>query len=338
MAGFQEEKALVLAHYDALGNATAKNVTSILAERTSADWHWRGLHPFHEKIGAGAVAEAFWSPFLTAFSRIQRRQDIFIAGLNEIDGFEGRWVVSMGHLMGLFDAPFLGIPPTRKIAMLRYAEFNKVEGDRIVETAFFFDLIHLMHQAGLKPLPSQTGAHLVQPGPMTHNGILPEDADETESEKTLNLINRMIFDINNHENYQTPQQELSHCWHDNMIWWGPDGIGATYTIDRYIEQHQEPFRNKLKDRRFNGHVCRLAEGNFGGFFGWANMTISNAGGYLGLPESNVNAEMRVIDMYRRDGEKLAENWIFIDILHWLNQQGLDVLGQLDAEPNSLLSD
>ena len=26
-----------------------------------------------------------------------------------------------------------------------------------------------------------------------------------------------------------------------------------------------------------------------------------------------------------DGDKLAENWIFIDMLHWMMQQGVDVL-------------
>jgi hypothetical protein len=38
--------------------------------------------------------------------------------------------------------------------------------------------------------------------------------------------------------------------------------------------------------------------------------------------------MRVVDVYRRDGDKLAENWIFIDILHWLSMQGLDVLQRM----------
>jgi hypothetical protein len=38
--------------------------------------------------------------------------------------------------------------------------------------------------------------------------------------------------------------------------------------------------------------------------------------------------MRVVDIYRRDGDKLAENWVFIDLLHWLSMQGLDVLGRL----------
>ena len=34
------------------------------------------------------------------------------------------------------------------------------------------------------------------------------------------------------------------------------------------------------------------------------------------------------DVYRRDGEKLAENWVFIDLPHWLAQQGLDVLERM----------
>ena len=324
---FQAEKALVRAHYDALAKTTPDTVAEVLAQRTSPDWHWRGMHPFHEQHGAVAVADVFWSPFLTSMKRVQRRQDIFIAGHNEIDGFKSVWVVSMGHLMGLFDAPFLGIPASRKITMLRYAEFNRVENGVIVETALFCDLIHLMHQAGLRPLPPQTGQHLVQPGPATHDGLLYEDAEGGDD--TLALINRMIGDINA-AGKLTPQDELAQCWHDDMIWWGPDGIGATYTIDRYIEQHQRPFRAQLSDRKFNGHVCRLAEGSFGGFFGWPNLTLTSTGGYMGLPASGKSADMRVVDMYRRDGDKLAENWIFIDILHFLNMQGLDVLARMKA--------
>lgn len=324
---FKAEKALVRAHYDALAKATPDTVADVLAERTAPDWHWRGMHPFHEQHGAGAVADVFWSPFLTSMKRVQRRQDIFIAGRNEIDGFKSVWVISMGHLMGLFDAPFLGIHASRKITMLRYAEFNRVENGVIVETALFCDLIHLMHQAGVQPLPPQTGQHLVQPGPATHDGLLFDDAKGGDD--TLALINRMIGDINA-AGKLTPQDELAQCWHDDMIWWGPDGIGATYTIDRYIEQHQRPFRTQLSDRKFNGHVCRLAEGNFGGFFGWPNLTLTPTGGYMGLPASGKPADMRVVDMYRRDGDKLAENWIFIDILHFLNMQGLDVLARMKA--------
>jgi len=44
-----------------------------------------------------------------------------------------------------------------------------------------------------------------------------------------------------------------------------------------------------------------------------------------LPSSDKRAEFRVIDIYRRDGDKLAENWVFIDLLHMMKQMGVDVL-------------
>lgn len=326
-------KRLVRDHYAAIDGADAGSIAGVLAERTSADWHWRGMHPFYEQHGATDVAATFWTPFLTSMTSVQRREDIFFANENSLAGEAGIWVVSMGHLMGLFDQPFLGIPASRRITMLRYAEFNRVLDGKIVETAMFCDLIHLMHQAGLQPLPPQTGQHLIQPGPRTHGGLHYDG--EADGSETLDLINRMIGDIAANSNAKdvaaprdaTPQEELARCWHDQMIWWGPDGIGATYTIDRYVEQHQRPFRTHLEDREFHGHVARLAEGNYGGFFGWSNLSVTPTGGYMGLP-AGPRAEMRVVDIYRREGDKLAESWIFIDILYFLKQQGLDVLHRL----------
>ncbi|MEO0692269.1 MAG: ester cyclase, partial [Pseudomonadota bacterium] len=172
-----------------------------------------------------------------------------------------------------------------------------------------------------------------QPGPMTHDGLLHKAQDAAEGAKTLALIERMISSIDNAnkaEHPPSPQEELAENWLDDMVWWGPTGIGATYTIDRYIEQHQQPFRQQLGHRTFNGHIARIAEGTYGGFFGWPNLTMECTGPYLGLPPSGRKADMRVVDIYRRDGDKLAENWIFIDMLHFLNMQGLDVLDQLSV--------
>lgn len=328
----QRAKAVSRAYAHALHEAAADTVSDVLAEHFSQACRWYGVHPFHERTGPAAVAAAFWQPFLFSFSRVRRREDIFFAGLNEIDGFTSTWTASMGHFMGLFDAPFLNIPPTRKIAMLRYAEFNKVEDGKITQSALFVDLLHLMAQAGLQPLcAEQTGAQLVQPGPMTHDGLLLSQQDVGESRKTLSRINNMIGSIN-HANAApkppAPRDELAVDWTDDMIWWGPAGIGATYTIDRYIEQHQAPFRKAMENRTFNGHLCRMAEGKYGGFFGWPNLTLTNRNGYVGVPGNDRRADMRVVDIYRRDGDKLAENWVFIDMLHFLKMQGVDILSEI----------
>ncbi|NBB99146.1 MAG: nuclear transport factor 2 family protein [Alphaproteobacteria bacterium] len=326
----QTEKDLIRAHHAALHNATSDTVTSVLAAHTAPDWHWRGMHPWHEQRGAEAVAAAFWRPFLRAMTRVQRREDVFFAGANQIDDFASVWVVSMGHLMGLFDAPFLGIRPTGRITMLRYAEFHRVAQGRIVETAFFCDLLHLMQQAGQYPLPPQTGAHLVQPGPATHDGLLHGPTDPEEGAQTLDLICRMIGAINDHRQFSGPEDELALHWHDDMCWWGPEGIGATQGIPRYIAQHQKPFRTQIADRAFNGHVARLAEGSYGGFFGWPNLSVTPLDGFMGLP-AGPRGDMRIVDIYRRDGDKLAENWIFIDMLHFLNMRGLDVLAGFSVD-------
>ena len=124
-----------------------------------------------------------------------------------------------------------------------------------------------------------------------------------------------------------PPEVLEKTWSKDMIWYGPAGIGATYTIPRYQEQHQLPFRNNLDDKNFIGHVCRFAEGDYACFFGWPNLSNTHLGGWLGLPGGCVNAKMQVVDVYRREGDKLVENWVLIDIPYWLKQQGLDVLSR-----------
>ncbi|TQV81181.1 nuclear transport factor 2 family protein [Exilibacterium tricleocarpae] len=328
---YQDHKALVLDYYRALEDATAETVGAVLAQYTSDDYQWFGVHPFHEQRGSEAVAEVFWKPFYRAWSDVQRRQDIFMAGTSEIDG--AQWVTSMGHLMGLLDQPWLGIPATRRLALLRYADFNCIRNGRICRTGFFCDLIGVMQQAGVNPLPPQTGAAFVCPGPRTQDGLLYEQQDAGASAQTLALVNRMIGDLselNLSGDDRCPPEYLARTWHKDMCWYGPAGIGATYTIPRYQAQHQYPFRQGLTGKTYNGHVCRFAEGNYAGFFGWPNLTNTASGGFLGLPGNDVQADMRVVDIYRRQGDKLAENWVLIDLPYWLQQQGLDILARMRA--------
>jgi hypothetical protein len=325
MSEYQAAKATVRNYFDALENASPETVVDVLKRYTTDNYQWRGVYPFREQHGAEAVAEIFWSPLLKSLTRMQRRQDIFIAGDNEIGG--GQWVMSMGNFMGLFDADWLGIPRTRKIANLRYTEFNCVENSKIIKTGLFIDIIGLMSQAGVYPLPPSTGVYFNYPGPRTHDGLLFDDAPAAESVETLALVNEMIndlSDLNESGSMGCPPELLEKTWSKDMIWYGPAGIGATYTIPRYQEQHQLPFRSTLTDKKFEGHVCRFAEGNFAGFFGWPNLSNTPLGGWLGLPGGKVNAAMQVVDVYRREGDKLAENWVFIDLPYWLKQQGLDI--------------
>ncbi|MFZ1814355.1 MAG: ester cyclase [Rhizobiaceae bacterium] len=330
MSEFQEAKAVVRNYYARLESAAPGECAAVMGDCCHENLVWSGYHPFNRIEDAKRVGEEFWAPLKTSLTAMQRRLDLFLAGRNEIDGFQSVWVASMGHLMGLFDASWLGIRPTGRIAMLRYAAFHKVVDGRIAEEAMFFDIPHLMMQAGQNPFPPQTGAFLVQPGPMTHDGVMFETQDPAEGKRTLAAINAMINDIKNWSGGRDEPlvDELRRSWNEDMVWWGPHGIGASYTIERYAVQHSGPFREAFVDRKSNGHLCRIAEGSFGGFFGWPNLTLTHRGGFMGMPATGQSGDMRVIDMYRRAGDKLTENWIFIDLLHFWKQQGLDVLERM----------
>ena len=128
---YQASKQVVRNFYEALEGDKGKDVAAVLAAHVTDDFVWRGTHPFNEQVSVAEVTGVFWAPFLHAFSSVQRRQDIFIAGSNSDDGAKSEWVCSMGRLLGLFDHDWLGIPATRKMASLRYVEFHRVEGGKI---------------------------------------------------------------------------------------------------------------------------------------------------------------------------------------------------------------
>tara|TARA_B110000908_G_C10225223_1_gene437559 strand:+ start:568 stop:1569 length:1002 start_codon:yes stop_codon:yes gene_type:complete len=328
MSGFQDEKRIVREYYDALDASPTSGITQTLKNHTAENYTWRAFHPFGLQTNVEQVSDLFWQPFRTAVTSVQRRMDVFFAGNNFIDGGGSVWVCSMGHLMGLFDKQWLGIQPTQKMAMLRFAEFHKVVDGKIAETAFYFDIPHFMIQAGYTPFADPTAAHMIQPGPAPHDALLFDDADPAEGQKTLDVMHAMIDDVGQWKLGLPLEEELARSWHDDMIWWGPAGIGATYTIERYAKQHSGPFRAGLSGRSGTGHIARIAEGQYSGFFGWPNFTAKPTGGFMGLPPSDKDCEFRVIDVYRREGDKLKENWVFIDIMHFFNQMGIDILGDL----------
>ena len=324
---FQNEKKIILDFYNSVQKCRTDEIPEILSLYYSENIIWRGFHPFNEIQDLVHLYKDFWQPLKKSFTNLQRRMDIFFAGSNSLSSNRDVWVVSMGHLMGLFDTPWIGIKHTNKIAMLRYCEFNKIVKGKITEVAMFFDIPHLMIQAGLRPFPLETGISLVQPGPISHNGLLFEEQNLIDTKITSELIEQMINDVKIWNNFDKISliRELRKNWKDDMIWWGPSGIGSSFTIERYVEQHALPFRNNFINRKFNGHICRLSEGIFGGFFGWPNLTLTPNKKFMGLKTTKKSSDMRVIDIYRREGNKLAENWVFIDFLHFWKMQGIEIL-------------
>lgn len=321
----QDAKKLVLDFYRELDQSPPEAAADVLSQYTTGEYRWRGSYPFNELHGAEVVAREFWTPYKSAFSPIQRRPNIFFASRNRIDGEQTVWVCSMGHMLGHFHKPWLGINPSHKMAFLRYCEFHRVADGKIQESALHIDIMNILLQSGSRVIPEPTGFVTITPGPQTQDGLLLNAHPPEEGKATLDLIERMIHRLID-TGVKTTIEDLKLDWHDDMLWWGPAGIGASYTQEGYLKGHTRPFEADLDFITHNGHIVRLGEGNYGGFFGYPSMTMRVSGGYMGLMSaSETLADMRIVDLYRRDGDKLAENWIFIDHLWFLKQVGVDLL-------------
>jgi predicted ester cyclase len=81
------------------------------------------------------------------------------------------------------------------------------------------------------------------------------------------------------------------------------------------------------DRKGAGHYVRIADGDYVVTGGWPSVTGTHSGEWLGLPGTGKHVEMRVMDFYRLDGDRIVENWVPIDILHILKQLGFDVFAR-----------
>jgi predicted ester cyclase len=139
----------------------------------------------------------------------------------------------------------------------------------------------------------------------------------------------MIFGLGSYDQSNLESMGMERYWDPHkMVWYGPTGIGTTYGLEGFQKYHQQPFLRAFPDRKGGHHVARLAEGLYAATTGWPSVLATHRGEYLGTPASERRVQMRVMDWWRREGELLTENWVFIDLPHLFLQFGVDLLKPL----------
>ncbi|WP_256421201.1 ester cyclase [Halobellus rarus] len=311
---------------------TADGIEDLLAEYVDEDVEWHGPAPIDELAGRAELVEEFWRPLLRAFPDLEKNDYVLFAG--EFEGDE--WVCATGNLVGTFENDWLDIPATGHATWLRYGEFHRFENGKIAETRTIVDVLDVLRQAGYQFVPS-LAPEVIIPGPTSQNGVLLEPQDEEDSRQTMELVEGMLFDgLNSYEEQGLENMGMEQYWHEDFMWYGPAGIGSTRGIDGFQEFHQNPFLEAFPDREVGHHDARLAEGNYCASTGWPAVVGTHLGdGWLGLPATGNSTDMRVIDVWRREGDLLAENWVFIDMIDLLDQLGVDVFERLRENPRSV---
>ncbi|MCH9779862.1 MAG: ester cyclase [Alphaproteobacteria bacterium] len=308
-----------------------------IREHVASDVVWEVNYPIESLHGHQEVHAQFYEPLQRAFTNIQRRDMIFIGGVTSNEG-DSDWCAALGHYVGVFDQPYLGIAPTNLLVFLRYGEFYRVENDQIVEAKIIIDLVDLLRQCGRMPVPGM-GAEMTFPVPATMDGILPQNPGASEQSRLLvhNMLrDLMVFDpVTFHS---VNQFGPDGYWSDSMLWYGPGGIGSNYTVPGFIKDHRKPFLTGFPDRigglklpnnplRKNGHYALFGDSNYVASGGWPSLIAHHRAPYNGIPAEDKEVLMRVMDFWRAENGKLIENWVLIDMVDLFRQMGVDVLAR-----------
>ncbi len=319
----EKNKALV---WQFLQRQSRPQLESALAQYVHDDIVWRGPQPLNELHGLAAYSGDFWRPLLRALPDLERRDYLFFGG--RFDGSD--WVCASGNLLGTFVDSWLGIPATGGFVNIRYGEFSRLRDGKIAEILVIFDLLDLMRQAGCWPLPPSLGVEQLIPAPATQDGLILGASDSGEAQRTLALVDAMIFDgLFKFDGVDLATMDMARFWHPDMMWYGPAGIGSTRGIDGFQRCHQGPFLRAFPDRRGGNHRARFAEGCYAASTGWPSIHCTHSGAnWLGMPATGKPLTMRVMDWWRREGDYLRENWVFIDMIDVLMQIGFDVFERL----------
>ncbi len=250
-----------------------------------------------------------------------------------LDGHGANWVGCGGHFVGTFLAPFLDIPPTGHLAHMRFHEFYKIDGGKVVEYQALWDIPEVMIQANAWPMAPSLGREFCVPGPASGDGLIRPSRDDTQSQQSQKLIVDMLGYMKRHPSQGGPEvMEMPHFWHHGMNWYGPAGIGTGRGIEGFRNWHQIPFLNGMPDR--GTKVADITyhffgDNSYAAVTGWPNMiqTVTHDG-WMGIAPSGKEITMRSLDFWRIENGLIRENWVMVDILDAYRQLGVDVFARL----------
>ncbi|MCK0095372.1 ester cyclase [Yoonia sp. F2084L] len=289
-------------------------------------------HPFNDLAGPDAYIDRFLAPLQSAFQGLFRRDYILTGGSYD----NADWVTCTGYYVGHFAQDWLGIKATGTLSYLRVGEFHRMENGQAVESWIYLDIPELMIAAGAWPIKDSpgrdrgyTGPHR---GPATQDGLQLHDNDPGRSASSAEMVTQML------KNLATEDEAWRPYWHENMVWYGPAAFGSFVGIENFAG-FQVPFENAFSDwsggaagNGVTSHLTRAADGDYIWSAGWPSLMCVRKGPFLDQPPSTDTLLMRVCDWWRREGDLLVENWVFVDIPDVLLQMGVDLFPGLHNVP------
>ena len=323
-------KALLAPLRRAMYDFTTVGVCDALQALAEPSTLFRCCHPFGDLHGAKTYFDTLYAGLYAAVPDLERRDYIVIAGQTNAGA---DWVGCGGYYTGQFVAPWLDIPPTGHLIHLRFHEFYRFDGEKLIEVQCLWDLPELMLQAGVWPLAPALGREWHVPAPASQDGLVLGPYDAKASKESCNLIIDALTAMNKYPSQGGPEvMEMPRFWHPKFNWYGPSGIGSARGVKAFRNWHQIPFLAAMPDRGLYPDEIKphfFADGAYTAVTGWPNMaqTVSHPG-WLGIAPPNTKVTLRSLDFWRVEAGKIRENWVLVDLLHLYQQIEVDALARM----------
>ena len=321
----QQNKQLIGIFRAALYDCGASVLKDQLHQVFAPDCDIHLAFPFEDLDGPDGLFEGAYKPLLAAIPDLERRDFIVMAGQSE----GNNWVGCAGFYTGVFEQPWLDIPPTQHVVAMRYHEFFRFENDQVVEMQALWDIPQLMMQANAWPMTPSLGVEWLVPGPATQDGLITPPYNKAKADESVQLVLDMLTALGrSHQGVDA--MELDRYWHPKMCWYGPAGIGTNRRISGFRNCHQIPFLKAMPDREaILSEGALLGDCDYVGFTAWPGMRMTISGdGWLGIAPSHQEITMRSLDFWRCENGLIRENWVLIDLLHVYDQIGVDVFSRM----------
>ncbi len=324
-----QNKSLIAPLRAAMYDFSETGVRAALSAVVDPDAEIHLCYPLGDINGDELYDDAY-APLFAAIPDLERRDTIVTAGQTDQGD---NWVGCGGYYTGTFTAPWLDIPPTGHLAHMRFHEFFRIVGGKVVEIQAIWDIPELMMQANAWPLAPGLGREWAVPAPATLDGIVPGPYEHAKSGASCALIVDMLTHMIRHPSQGGPEvMEMERFWHPRMSWYGPAGIGTARGISGFRNWHQIPFLAAMPDRgQHEAEVTHhfYGDGDYAAVTGWPNMKQAiTGGGWLGLPATGQTITLRSLDFWRIENGLIRENWVLVDLLDVHAQLGIDVFARL----------
>lgn len=336
----QRNKDQIRKFWDDLDAAGPAEVDRICTAHFALDCQWNGPAPLYLKSSPKAITESFWAPLKQAVPDLKRETHMMFGGASSgrVNGDQDgeMWVCGTGYLTGHAQSKFMGIPATDHPLRLRWGEFYLLREGKIIASQMILDFVDWFEQIGISVLPKSQGVAHVYPAPTGFDGLLQDQQDPLETDATMQFGRQFIYGgLNQYDTTNLSSMGMAGFFHKNLKWYGPGGIGACLSLDEFETRHQRPWLVAFPDRKVQDLDCLIAEGPLLGAAGIAGVKATHSGPYINAAATGKPISVSGLDFWLRDGNRLTENWVFVDMIDLFTQMGQDLFARMRVQTQSL---